>query len=126
MKKIFSIILIPLFLLLCGSSFESYTCSSGAGFSFPIFFWEKPNANLNIKEVRKENEQKLHKEFNVEEGKTLNIDINSGGSLRIEGWDKNVVSADVESSRNNLDNYDITINKVVSLNVGSGLHFRTY
>ena len=63
------------------------------------------------KDVNNDNEQKLHKEFNIEEGKTLDINLNSGGSISIEGWNKNMVSADVESLRDNLDDYDITFNK---------------
>ena len=107
MKRIFLIILIPLLFLLCGSSFEDYGYSSGSGFLFPISFWQ----NSSAKEVKKAETQNLHKEFNVEEGKTLDININSGGSIQIEGWDKNLVSADVESSRDNLDDYDIEFNK---------------
>lgn len=107
MKKMFSIILIPLLFLLCGSSFEDYSYSSGSGFLFPISFWK----NAYTKEIKKVDSQNLHKEFNVEEGKTLDININSGGSLRIEGWDNKIVSADVESSKDNLDDYEIEFNK---------------
>lgn len=34
------------------------------------------------------------KEFNVKPGGTLNIDLRTGGSISIEGWNKDVVSAD--------------------------------
>jgi hypothetical protein len=32
------------------------------------------------------------KEFNIAKGKTIDIDLKSGGSIKISGWDKNVVS----------------------------------
>ena len=109
MKKTFIILLFPLLFLLCGASLKNYTYSSGSGF-FPIdiSIWKTNNKKF-LKEVKKE--QNLHKDFNIEEGKTLDLNINCGGFLSIEGWDKNVVSVDVEASRDNIDDYDIKFNK---------------
>lgn len=108
MKKKYLILFSPLLFLFCGSSFEDYNYSSGFLFSIPI--WNL-NCDKYTKDVIKDDKQNLHKEFNIEEGKTLNININSGGSLSIEGWNKNMVSADVESPGDNLDDYDIEFNK---------------
>ena len=36
----------------------------------------------------------VHQEFQVEPGKKLNIDLKTGGKIRIEGWNKPVVSVD--------------------------------
>ena len=110
MKKIYLILFIPLLFLLCGSSYDGYNYSSGSGFIFPVSIWKNMNCAGNSSEVKNDGEN-LHKEFNVEEGKTLSVNINSGGSLSIEGWNKNIVSADVESSGDNLKDYDIEFNK---------------
>jgi hypothetical protein len=111
MKKIYILILSPLLFLLCGSAFEDYNFTSGSGFIFPISIGKELNCAGLSKNAQKDNKQELHKEFNTEEGKTLDINLNSGGSISIEGWDKNMVSADVESPRDNLDDYDIEFNK---------------
>ncbi|MEJ2614760.1 MAG: hypothetical protein P8Z35_07365 [Ignavibacteriaceae bacterium] len=109
MKKIYLIFLFPLLFLLGGAAFEDYNYTSG--FIFPISFGKNLNCTEYDKDLKKDDEQKIHKEFNVEEGKTLDIDLNSGGSVSIEGWDKSMVSADVESPRDNLNDYDIEFNK---------------
>ena len=44
--------------------------------------------------------------FKVEEGKLLDVNLDSGGSIKITGWDKNIVSVDVTSSENDLSNLD--------------------
>ncbi|MFZ0453697.1 MAG: hypothetical protein WCE54_23115 [Ignavibacteriaceae bacterium] len=110
MKKIYLILLLPLLFLLSGSAFENFNFTSGSGFIFPIYIGKNLNC-AGFTNAKKDDEQKFHKEFNVEEGKTLDINLNSGGSISIEGWNKNIVSADIESQRDNLDDYDITFNK---------------
>ncbi|HOI29382.1 MAG TPA: hypothetical protein PLZ15_06425 [Melioribacteraceae bacterium] len=40
-------------------------------------------------------EKKYQKDFNVKPGGVLTIDLRTGGSISIEGWNKDVVSADV-------------------------------
>lgn len=45
----------------------------------------------------------LHKEFKIAPRKKLSIDINSGGSIDIVGWNKDVVSVDVEYYRDEHD-----------------------
>ncbi len=114
MKKTYIILLFPLLFLLCGSAFEGYNYTSGSGFVIPISLWKNLNCagyNGSVKDVKKDGGQNLHKEFNIEEGKTLDINLNSGGSISIEGWNKDIVSADIESPRDNLDDYDIEFNK---------------
>ncbi len=110
MKKTFIILLFPLLFLFCGASLENYTYSSGSGFlPIELSIWKTNNKKF-FKEVKDDN-RNLHKDFNIEEGKTLDLNINCGGSLSIEGWNKNVVSADVEASRDNIDDYEIEFNK---------------
>ncbi len=105
MKKLFIIFLSPLLFLFCGASMDNFPISIG-----PCFLFSGNNSEENINEIKKEDKQSLHKEFNIEAGKTLNIDLNSGGAITILGWDKNVLSADVESSYDNLDDYNIEFN----------------
>lgn len=108
MKKLFIILLSPLLFLLYGASLDNYSLSIGPCFLFPVEQSSHQTARSEnyIKEV-KGSKNNLHKEFNIEEGKTLDINLNSGGSVKILGWDKDVVSIDVESSRDDLDDYDI-------------------
>jgi len=40
--------------------------------------------------------QEMKKEFDVAEGKLLNINLKSGGSINIQGWDKEKAKVDVE------------------------------
>ena len=105
MKKLFIIFLSPLFFLFYGASMDNLPISIGPCFLFSCYKTDK-----NINEIKKEDNHRLHKEFNIEAGKTLNIDLNSGGAITVLGWDKNVLSADVESSHNNLDDYNIEFN----------------
>ena len=127
MKKIYLILFFPLLFLLCGSAFEDYNYSSGSGLIFPISIGKDLSCAGFTKDVNNDNEQKLHKEFNIEEGKTLDINLNSGGSISIEGWNKNMVSADVESPRDNLNDYDITFNKTnEGIDVVSDLKYKSH
>lgn len=43
-------------------------------------------------------DKKVNKEFTVQPGGKLNIDMNTGASIYIEGWDKNLVSVNIEIS----------------------------
>jgi hypothetical protein len=112
MKKIYLLLLFPLLFLFCGASIDNYTYTPSSGILFSFEFpFGKTTKRTCVKEIKKEDKKNLHKEFNIEEGKTLDLNINSGGSLDIEGWDKNIVSADVESSNDNLDDYNFDFNK---------------
>jgi DUF4097 and DUF4098 domain-containing protein YvlB len=50
----------------------------------------------------------LKKEFTVEPGKKLDIDLRSGGSIKISGWDKNQVAVTVYFKNGNGKDWDIT------------------
>jgi DUF4097 and DUF4098 domain-containing protein YvlB len=105
MKKWFPIFISPLLFLFYGASLDNIPLSIGPCFIFSV------DNNKEINNVGKDDKSNLHKEFNIEEGKTLNIDLNSGGAIFISGWDKNMFSADVEASENNLKDFSIDINK---------------
>jgi hypothetical protein len=45
--------------------------------------------------VPSSDDKKVNKEFTVQPGGKLNIDMNTGASIYVEGWDKNVVSVNV-------------------------------
>jgi len=49
------------------------------------------------------------KEFNVKPGGNLKLDLQSGGDIEIEGWNKDIVSIEIKSHGRgtNIDSYDI-------------------
>ncbi|MBA4319118.1 MAG: hypothetical protein C0412_12025 [Flavobacterium sp.] len=49
------------------------------------------------------------KEFNVKPGGNLKLDLQSGGDIEIEGWNKDIVSIEIKSHGrgSNIDSYDI-------------------
>jgi hypothetical protein len=53
----------------------------------------------------------LKKEFTVEPGKKLDINLRSGGSITISGWDKNQVAVTVNFKNGDGDNWDISFDK---------------
>jgi DUF4097 and DUF4098 domain-containing protein YvlB len=55
----------------------------------------------------------LKKEFNVEPGEKLDINLRSGGSIRISGWDKNQVAVTVNFKNRNGKYWDISFDKNV-------------
>jgi hypothetical protein len=119
MKKFFLILLLPLMFIFCGASFENFPFSIGPCLFFPVD--NNKVEKENVKEIResaektkKDNEGNIHKELKVEEGKLLDVNLDSGGSIKISGWDKNIVSVDVISSENNLDYLDFNFNATSS------------
>ncbi len=50
----------------------------------------------------------LKKEFTVEPGKKLDINLRSGGSIKISGWDKNQVAVTVYFKNGNGEDWDIS------------------
>ena len=49
--------------------------------------------------------QDLKREFKMENGKTVEIDLNTGGSIEIRGWDKQLVSVSARSHGSNIEEY---------------------
>lgn len=49
------------------------------------------------------------REFEVESGQKIELRMKEGGSLEVEGWDRDVVSIVCDSRRNDLDDYDIEV-----------------
>jgi len=63
---------------------------------------------------------KIKKEFDVSKGEKLDIDLNTGGDIKIVGWDKDVVSITVIVDEYEIEDYDIDIeefSKGVSVNI---------
>lgn len=54
-----------------------------------------------INEIDKADDDIIQKQFNISPGKLLDIDLKTGGSINVKGWDKNVV--DVKISRRGRD-----------------------
>jgi DUF4097 and DUF4098 domain-containing protein YvlB len=52
---------------------------------------------------------KMNKEFNVESGQHLEIDLDTGGDIEVIGWDKEVVSITIYTDEDDLEDYDIDI-----------------
>ena len=93
MKKLYLLLLIPLLFLFTGAVYNEFPGST---------FYKQ---NINSK-TKTDNNNNLHKEFKTEEGKLLNINLESGGSINISGWDKNYLSVDIDSKRDDLNKYD--------------------
>jgi len=55
------------------------------------------------------NEKSYKKDFDVKPGGKVNIELRCGGAIEIEGWDKNVVSVDLEESGKNADDINVEI-----------------
>jgi hypothetical protein len=57
------------------------------------------------------NEKSYKKEFDVKPGGKVYIELRCGGAIEIEGWDKNVVSVDLEVSGRNADDINVEIDQ---------------
>ena len=55
-----------------------------------------------------------HKEFQVQPGKRLNLELRTGGKVRIEGWNKEAVSVDAFISGPDRENCDLKIEQTPS------------
>jgi hypothetical protein len=51
----------------------------------------------------------VHQEYQVEPGMKLNVDLRTGGKIRIEGWNKSVVSVDGFVSGRDRENTEVQI-----------------
>ena len=56
-------------------------------------------------------EEPLKKEFPMEPGKLLDIDLKTGGSLHISGWEKSLVTVEANYKGGDAENWDITFDK---------------
>lgn len=105
MKKYIVIFSLPILFLFYGASINSYQTTLGP-FLFPF---ESGNNNYKNK---KQND--LKKEFKVEEGELFDIDLNTGGSIIIKGWEKNIVSVECVPGYTDLDEFEIDFEKTGS------------
>ncbi|OGU68961.1 MAG: hypothetical protein A2499_14960 [Stygiobacter sp. RIFOXYC12_FULL_38_8] len=58
-----------------------------------------------------EDDKKLNKEFNVKPGGKLNLDLNTGGSIQIEGWEKDVVKVAATINGDDAEDVEFTIDQ---------------
>ena len=54
---------------------------------------------------------KVKKEFDVESGKQLEVDLDTGGDIEVKGWDKDVAEITVYMEEDEVDDYDIDIDE---------------
>ena len=54
---------------------------------------------------------KTNYELKTEPGKMLRVNLGTGGSIEIFGWDKKMVSIDVDIDRYDIDDYDIEVDE---------------
>ncbi len=93
MKKLYLFFLLPSMFFFTGAIYTPYPNS--------VLY----NPGLDTK-IKPDNEDKLHKEFKITEGKSLDINLESGGSINIAGWDKDNVTVDINSPKSDLRRYD--------------------
>ena len=62
-----------------------------------------------LEEKKMDESEKLEKEFKSAPGKKLKVDLNSGGSVEIFGWDKDLVYVKLEGRQDYLDDYNVDI-----------------
>lgn len=96
MKRI-PILLISFFLLI--SLTNCSTCSS------------KHNYDRDYKYQQKKSDAETHKSFDVSSGGLLDVHVETGGSIRVTGWNKNVVDVKVYLSGRDKNNVDVKIKK---------------
>jgi len=74
-------------------------------------------------------QETMEKKFDVNKGERLEIDIDTGGSVKIEGWNKDEVFIKAISRYRDLDEYDIRIEQRsgrVIADVREGRYYRRY
>ena len=73
----------------------------------------------------------IHQEFQVQPGKKLNIDLKTGGKIRIEGWNKSAVSVDALIDGPDRDQCDVQVKQteqgidIRSRYIGRDKHYET-
>jgi len=51
----------------------------------------------------------FQQDFRVKEGQTIELEMDNGGSLEVEGWDKNLVQVNCEARHNDIEDWNIKI-----------------
>ncbi|MGA7836339.1 MAG: hypothetical protein WB996_00085, partial [Ignavibacteriaceae bacterium] len=95
--------------LLAAASFLMIIVFSGSAiepaceFSSPLAFAGNP--------LTLQKDKTVHKEFKVQSGKLLNLDFNTGASINVEGWDKDIVSVDAELGGRDWEDISLDFNQ---------------
>lgn len=85
-----NLILIGLFVIvITGILFSADPALISSNFPMSMF---SGTTQKTIENFIDEDDQVITKEFNVSPGKLLDIDLRTGGTINVKGWDKNVVS----------------------------------
>ncbi|MBN2572294.1 MAG: hypothetical protein JXA68_09210, partial [Ignavibacteriales bacterium] len=64
----------------------------------------KKTPKLNLSNVA---DEEITKEFNVKFGQDFSVTLETGGSIKITGWDKEIVKVTLKFDENNADEYNI-------------------
>jgi uncharacterized protein YcfL len=80
--------------------------ASIATIEFPGCSTDKTTAANNIL-----NDKQTSKDFNVKPGGTIKVELNTSGSIQIEGWNKDLVRVDLKISGMDADNVSTELNQ---------------
>lgn len=93
-----NLIFIGLFVIaITGILFSADPALMSSHFPMDIF----ANNHNTAASIQDNDEQLIKKEFNVSPGNQLDIDLETGGTISVKGWDKNVVSVKASLSGKN-------------------------
>jgi hypothetical protein len=56
-------------------------------------------------------DKRVHKEFSVKSGQLLDLDLRTGATINIKGWDKDIVSIDAELGGNDWEDVNLNFNQ---------------
>lgn len=82
-----------------------------SGSSFEGAWNITPGFISSVKQTSPQKEQKVHKEFTVKSGQLLDLDFRTGASINVEGWDKDIVSIDVELGGRDWEDINLDFNQ---------------
>lgn len=64
-----------------------------------------------VNTVNSPKERNVHKEFKIGSGKLLDLDFKTGGTINVEGWDKDLVSVDAYLGGNDWEDINLEFNQ---------------
>jgi hypothetical protein len=82
-----------------------------SGSSFDGAWNITPEFISGAKQTPPQKDQKVHKEFTVNNGQLLNLEFKTGASINVEGWDKDIVSIDAELGGSDWEDINLDFNQ---------------
>ncbi len=64
-------------------------------------------ASVISENLKKDDDRKINKEFTVKKGQMLNLELKIGADIIVEGWDKDLVTADISIKGNDADDVHV-------------------